>query len=95
MNRPVVADGYEPHAALAFAVSELDEFQEFCKLPEVEDENEPGAEIGDALTTWLAEAKPGLYRMNVCAPDHPDGYGWMLAKRSRRGPGVFEGVLFS
>ena len=50
--------------------------------------------LADWLHAMAAKGKPGWYRMNVCPPDHPDGWTWQLGEPTGPGPGNFQGVYF-
>ena len=50
--------------------------------------------LADWLHGMAAKGKPGYYRMNVCPPDHPEGWAWQLGECNGPGPGNFEGVYF-
>lgn len=53
-------------------------------------------EMADRCHEWLATARPGLYRMNIAPPGDREAYDvmWWLARCSRPGRGVWQGVEF-
>lgn len=92
----------DPRTALKLAVEEADDYQlgtDFEMGCRPDNENEPVPErehidgMNDACHAWLAEAKPGLYRIVPAGPNN-DEYGWFMWGANKRGPGVFEGVVF-
>lgn len=91
----------DPHTALKLAVEEADAYQlgyccEMAQRPD-DDSDEPDPEcirdLGDLCHALIANAKPGLYRIVPSPPDN-DEYGWFMWGANKRGPGVFEGVVF-
>lgn len=74
----------DPDEALKILLEEGDyyDLDAYCEVPEGEED------LYDAVAV---PERCGLFRIN---PVHPDSdYGWMLGEATKRGPGVFEGVL--
>lgn len=105
----VVRGTLDPHEALALAVAEFDECEQWeydamlagvaPPRPGINDpEIDPDAvrEMADRCHEWLATARPGLYRMSIAPPGDREAYGvvWWLASCSKPGRGVWRGVEF-
>lgn len=96
----------DPGMALKHVVAEMAEFDTDDLLFGVSREVAAGKRMYGELepdciedmAAWLygliKVARPGLYRKNVCAPEHWEGWAWQLGYCNTRKPGVFEGVYF-
>lgn len=98
----IVRGTQDPHAALALAVAQerfADRYWvvDYCR-PDPDRREDPTptdlAELADLLHGLLADARPGLYRINPAQPDDMDGAAWWLVPASAPGHGVFQGVQF-
>lgn len=107
----VVRGTLDPHEALALAVAELDQNDQYFDLlwgvtPPATMSRMPDhyvidpeavAVLAGRCHEWLADARPGLYRMNIASHADREDYGvsWWLGRCSKPGPGVWSGVYFS